>query len=128
MPAGWFRGSTLARVRVGILAIRFLLELCLLVALGVGGWALAGGGVIGGLLSVVAAVAGAVVWGLWIGPRSSRRLPDPARFALEAALFAVGGAALWVVWAASAGVVFVAASIVVAALTRVVGEPTTSTF
>jgi NhaP-type Na+/H+ or K+/H+ antiporter len=111
------------QLSAAILTTRFLLELCLLGALGTGGWALAGGGVLGGVAAVAAALAGALVWGAWIAPRARRRLRDPARFALETVLFVLVGAALWVVWAPLAGVLFAAASIVVAALTRVVGEP-----
>jgi hypothetical protein len=110
-------------MRAAILGIRFLLELCLLGALGAGGWALAGGGVAGGVVAVIAALAAAAVWGAWIAPRASRRLRDPARFALETVLFVLGGAALWIAWAPVEGAIFTLASIVVAALTRVVGEP-----
>jgi hypothetical protein len=110
-------------VRGAVLGLRFVLELCLLGALGLGGWAVADGGPLGALVGVAAAVVGAVIWGAWIAPRAWRRLPDPARFALETALFIVGAAALWVAWTPLAGVVFAAASIVVAALTRLVREP-----
>lgn len=109
-------------MRLTILALRFLLELCLLAAVAVGGWALAGGGVLGGVIAVAAAIVVAAVWGMWIAPRAGRRLADPARFALEVVLFLVGGAALWVVWTPLVGVVFAVASIATAALTRVVGE------
>ena len=110
-------------MRGAVLGLRFVLELCLLGALGLGGWAVTDGGPLGALVGVAAAVVGAVIWGTWIAPRARRRLPDPARFALETALFILGAAALWVAWAPPAGVVFAAASIVVAALTRVVREP-----
>jgi hypothetical protein len=59
----------------------------------------------------------------WIAPRSRRRLSDPARLALEVALFVLGGASLFVVWGPPPSVVFTVASIVVAVLTRRVGEP-----
>ena len=113
-------------MRGAVLGIRFLLELGLLGALAAGGWALAGGGVLGVVLAVAAAVAGAAVWGVWIAPRSPRRLPDPARLALEVALFVLGGVALWAVASAAAGVAFAVAAVVVAVLTRVVGEPAPS--
>ena len=113
-------------MRGAVLGIRFLLELCLLGALAAGGWALAGGGVLGVVLTVAAAVAGAAVWGMWIGPRSARRLPDPARLALEVALYVLGGIGLWAVSSAAAGAAFTAAAVVVAVLTRVVGEPAPS--
>lgn len=107
-----------------ILAIRFFLELCLLAALAVGGWTLAGGGIDGGLLAVFALVVVATVWGVWIAPRSKRRLTDPLRFTLEVVLFLLGAMALWTAWTPVVGIVFAVASIVIAVLTRVVGEPT----
>jgi Protein of unknown function (DUF2568) len=110
-------------VRGAILGLRFLLELCLLGALGVGGWAIAQGGLLGVFVGIAAAVIGAAVWGAWIAPRARRRLPDPARIAVESVLFALGALGLWVVWAPLVGVVFAVASIAVAALTRVAGEP-----
>jgi hypothetical protein len=110
-------------MRAAVLAGRFLLELCLLGALAAGGWALADRGVRGGALAVIAASSGAAAWGVWIAPRSHRRLTDPRRFVVEIALFVLGAASLWVAWAPAAGVVFGMASTVVAALTRLVGEP-----
>jgi uncharacterized protein DUF2568 len=109
-------------VRGVILALRFLLELCLLAAFAWGGWNLAGGGFVGVLVAAFEVVVLAVIWGLWIAPRSRRRLADPARFVLEVVLFVVGGWSLWVAWTPVAGIVLAVASIVVAALTRVVGE------
>jgi Protein of unknown function (DUF2568) len=117
------RIPTLAGVRGAFLGLRFLLELCLLGALGLGGWEIADGGFLGVLVGVAAAVIGAAIWGVWIAPRARRRLPDPARFALETALFVLGAVALWMAWTPLAGIVFAVASIAVAALTRVVREP-----
>jgi hypothetical protein len=111
-------------MRAAVLACRFLFELCLLGALAVGGWALADGGALGGLLAVIAASAGGAAWAVWIAPRSQRRLPDPRRFVLELALFVLGAASLWIAWTPTVGVVFGVASAVVAALTRLVAEPT----
>lgn len=72
-------------VRVANLALRFLLELVALAGLAEGGDA-AGGWV----LAVLAVVAGAVVWGLWCAPKARRRLSQPARTAVEAAVFGLG--------------------------------------
>ena len=113
-------------MRAAVLALRFLLEVCLLGALVAGGWALADGGVLGGALAAIAAIAGAAAWGAWIAPRSHRRLTDPGRFVVEVALFALGAASLWVVWTPAAGVAFGVASTVVAALTRSQPSPTIS--
>jgi hypothetical protein len=106
-----------------VLAVRFALELCLLVALAVGGWELGGGGLLGAVVAVVAALAAAGVWGMWVGPRSARRLADPWRLVLEIGLFALGGLCLWLGGSAGAGLALALVSTAVAVLTRLVGEP-----
>ena len=70
------------------LGLRFLLELCMLVALGI--WGFSENFVLG----IAAALAAAVVWGLWIAPKATRRLRDPVRLALELLLFGAAGVAL----------------------------------
>ncbi len=71
-----------------LLAVRFASELALLAG---AAWA-AGGHVrsvpLAVLLGVVAALAVAGVWGVWVAPASRRRLTDPLRLALEIVLFA----------------------------------------
>jgi hypothetical protein len=74
------------------LAVRFLLEVAALVALGYSGWVLGPSTPVSVVLLVVLPLAGAVVWGRWVAPKSSRRLPDPTRLAVELAVF--GAAAL----------------------------------
>ena len=76
------------------LGVRFLLELCLLAALGVVGWRLGGSVVLQLLLAVLLPTVAASLWGLWVAPRATSRLADPARFAVEATLFAVASAGL----------------------------------
>ena len=85
------------------LGLRFVLELCMLVALGI--WGFSENIVLG----VAAPLAAAVVWGLWIAPKATRRLRDPARLALELLLFGAAGAALAVAGHALAAAVFLAA-------------------
>ena len=70
------------------LGLRFVLELCMLVALGI--WGFSENIVLG----IAAPLAAAVVWGLWIAPKASRRLRDPLRLVVELLLFAAAGAAL----------------------------------
>ncbi len=110
-------------MRAAVLGTRFVLELCLVAALAAGGWTLAGGGALGVAAAILASLAGMAVWGAFVGPRSPRRLPDPSRLLLEALLFGLGGVALWVAWAPAAGIALAAASVVVALMTRQVGEP-----
>ena len=84
------------------LGLRFVLELCMLVALGI--WGFSENLVLG----IAAPLAAAVVWGLWIAPKASRRLRDPVRFAVELLLFGAAGAALAAAGHAVAAVVFLA--------------------
>jgi hypothetical protein len=74
-------------VRGANLALKFLLELCAIAALGY-----AGARLFDGPASVVAAVllpvVAIVVWGRWCAPRSDHRLPAPARIPLELGVFA----------------------------------------
>jgi hypothetical protein len=110
-------------VRSAVLLVRFLLELVLLAAVAAWGWQ-ATASTIGGIaLAVAAVVVTASVWGLWVAPKAWRRLADPARLALEVVIFVIGAAAAWVAWGAVAGVALLVASVLVALLTRHVGEP-----
>jgi hypothetical protein len=84
------------------LGLRFVLELCMLVALGI--WGFSENFVLG----VAAPLAAAVVWGLWIAPKAIRRLNDPIRLAVELLLFGAAGAALAAAGHAVAAVVFLA--------------------
>ncbi|MCT2582916.1 YrdB family protein [Actinophytocola gossypii] len=102
-----------------VLTVRFLTELAMLAGLAVAGAHLGDGVLLGIAAAVLLPTAAAVVWGLFIGPRAGRRLPEPARFLVEFALFAATGVLLalsdWLV----AGVVVAVAGIAFAALTRV---------
>jgi alpha-beta hydrolase superfamily lysophospholipase len=109
-------------VKAAVLALRFLTELTLLAVLAAWG-ASAGGSLAADLaLGLGAPLAAAAVWGLWIGPRSGRRLPDPGRLLLEVALFALGGLALAGFGSASAGLVFSTGAILLAFGVRQAGE------
>ncbi len=85
------------------LGLRFALELCLLVALGIWGFSQ------NAVLGIAAPLVAAVVWGLWIAPKAKRRLRDPARLVLELLLFAAAGAALAAADHVLAAAVFLAA-------------------
>lgn len=82
----------------------FVDELLLLAVLVVAGAGIGGPGALRVGLAVVFPVAAAVVWGLWLAPRASRRLGNPAGIAMKVALFtiasallAVAGSLLWAV-------------------------------
>lgn len=93
--------------------IRFLLELCLVAALAVAGASISWWAAI--LLPLLLCV----IWGLWIAPKATRRLTDPARLALEIVLFVGGGLALAAAGHRTTAIVLAAASIIVAVGLRV---------
>jgi hypothetical protein len=85
------------------LGLRFVLELCMLVALAA--WGFSENIVLG----LAAPLAAAVVWGLWIAPKATRRLRDPARLACEVLLFGTAGVGLAAADHPLAAAVFLAA-------------------
>ncbi|MBV6762340.1 MULTISPECIES: YrdB family protein [Rhodococcus] len=79
--------------RVGVLdVVAFACEIAMLVLLAVAGWSLANSTVVQVVLAALLPVAAAVIWGVAMAPKSSRRLPNPARLVAQTALFAVTGA------------------------------------
>lgn len=64
----------------GLDVARFLLELGLLVGLA------AAGATVSWVLAVLGPLVLAVLWGLYIAPKSKRRVRDPARLSLEVVL------------------------------------------
>jgi hypothetical protein len=101
-----------------VLTIRFLTELALLGGLALAGTQLGSGVALAIVDAVLLPAAAAAVWGLFIAPRARRRLPEPGRFLLEFALFAVTGVVLALVGWVVLGMVLAVAGIGVAALTR----------
>jgi hypothetical protein len=85
------------------LGLRFVLELCMLVALGI--WGFSENIVLG----IAAPLAAAVVWGFWIAPKASRRLRDPLRLVVELLLFGAAGVALAAAGHRLAAAIFLAA-------------------
>jgi hypothetical protein len=92
--------------------IRFLLELCLVAGLAVAGAAVAP------WAAVLLPLLLAAIWGLFLAPKATRLLADPARFALEVFLFVATGAALTAAGHAIAGAALVIASTGVAVAIR----------
>ncbi|MEV5714399.1 YrdB family protein [Amycolatopsis mediterranei] len=105
-----------------VLTVRFLTELALLGGLALAGTRLGSGVALAIVDAVLLPVAAAALWGLFVAPRARRRLPEPARFLLEFALFAVAGVVLALVGWLVAGIVLAVAGIGVAALTRVAAK------
>ena len=92
-----------------VLAVRFACELAALVALAWWLWF---------VLGVVVALAVAVVWGVLIAPKASRRLTDPARLVLELAIFALATVAYLAVGQPVVAVAFAILAVATAVLSR----------
>lgn len=88
-----------------VYALRFLVELAALVALGYWGLRTGEGSLASGALAVAAPLGAAGVWGTFVSPKAPYRLPGAARLAVELLLFGVVAAALmWVGRPTAAGV------------------------
>jgi len=88
-------------------AVAFVVELAMLVLLALAGWRLGGNAAVSVLLAVVLVAVAVVVWGRWLAPRTSRRLPRTPRLAAKALLFAATGGLTAVSGLVGAAVVFV---------------------
>lgn len=77
-----------------LLAVRFLLELCLIASFAYWGLHLDAGLPTRLAAGVGAAGLAIVVWGRWVAPKASRQLDDPARFFVETLLFAAAAVGL----------------------------------
>ncbi|MFL6131398.1 MAG: YrdB family protein [Nocardioidaceae bacterium] len=100
-----------------LLAVRFLVEMGMLICLGIGGLQLGGPLLVSVVLGVSLPLAAAGMWGRRVAPRASRRLRDPFRLGVEVTLFtaallavmpahhssamAVVGLAVWAAFVAS---------------------------
>jgi hypothetical protein len=103
------------------LALKFLLELAALVAVGV--WAAS---IADGALAVVLAIglpaAVAVLWGTFAAPKARRRLPLRLRAPFELGVFALAALALWQAGSAAWGAAFASIAVVNAILLTAFGQ------
>ena len=81
-------------LKMGNLALRFVLELCMLASLGAWGWSVGGTLVVKIMLAVVIVVVVATIWGVFLSPRRNVQLPAAVRLAMELVLFALAVVAL----------------------------------
>jgi hypothetical protein len=77
------------------LALAFLLELCMLAALGYWGFTLDQGLAIRAIAGLGAPIVAAVIWGIWMAPQASRPLSPLPHFLLEVVIFGLAIAALY---------------------------------
>jgi hypothetical protein len=77
------------------LALMFVLELCMLAALGYWGFTLDQGLAVRVGVGLGAPILAAVVWGLWMAPRAANRLTEPLHLIAELIIFGLAIAALY---------------------------------
>jgi hypothetical protein len=92
------------------LAVRFLLEVTLLLVLAIWGFQLADNFALRLLAGLAASFAAALLWGLFISPNRRVELGRIPRLVLELALFAVAAGALWQMHRPIAGLLLFAAA------------------
>jgi hypothetical protein len=105
-----------------ILLIAFLLELCMLGAVGYWGFKVGDGTATQVLLGVGAPLVMAVVWGLFVAPRATLEVPGPVRLGLQAVLFGAAAAALAHVASPALAAGFLAAVVANLALVGALGS------
>ena len=76
------------------LALRFLLELCVLVALGYWGFKTGGGAIAKAALGIGAPLMAAVVWGVFVAPRAPVEPPGVVVLVLQVLVFGSAAAGL----------------------------------
>lgn len=82
-------------VKSANLALRFLLELCTLAALGYWGFHVRGGLLLRSMVGIGAPLLAAVLWGTFCSPKAAIPLPLPARLLPEALIFGSAALALY---------------------------------
>jgi MFS superfamily sulfate permease-like transporter len=91
------------------LAFRFILELLVLVALFLWGLQLSGSLPLQLVAGLGAPALVMTVWGLFVAPKATRRLPDPARLVVELVIWSLGALAFTAVVGLIVGIMFGAA-------------------
>ncbi len=77
------------------LGVRFVLELCILVIVGYWGFKTGSSTAMKFLLGIGSPILFAVVWGIFLAPKSSMKLTEPWLFLMEFILFGLAGWALY---------------------------------
>lgn len=77
------------------IGVRFLLELCILAIFGYWGFETGTGMIMKILSGLGAPILFALLWGMFLAPKSPRRLQQPWSFLLEIAIFAMASWALY---------------------------------
>lgn len=94
------------------LGVRFILELCALAALGYWGFRTGTGWTVKLILGIGAPVLAAVVWGLFVSPKATYDIGDPARLVVEIIVFGLAAVALYYAGQPGLCAVFVIAALI----------------
>ena len=86
----------LTAIKLANVSLRFVLELCVLVALGYWGFQVGRSVPLKTLLGIGAPLLAAVVWGVFVAPKASVPVPDPLHLVLELVVFGAATVALYV--------------------------------
>jgi hypothetical protein len=105
-----------------ILLIRFLLELAMLAALGYWGFKTGDSAVMQWLLGLGTPALAAVLWGLYIAPKATHKVPKAVWIGLQVVLFGAAAGALAAVAPQSLAVVFAVAVVVDGAAVLAIGD------
>lgn len=89
------------------LVLRFLLELCLLAALGYWGFRSYHGIYVKAIIGLGAPLTAAVLWGFFVAPKASIIVTEPVRLIIELSLFAAAFAALFTTGAHTLAYLFI---------------------
>lgn len=106
-----------------LLALRFLLELCLLATFAVVGWTSFDNVAARIAAAVLLPVVVAVVWGVLLSPRRRLDLPLPIRVAAELLLFGAAAVGLWAIGLTGLALGLAAAEVIVLIGLFVRGQP-----
>ncbi|MHB1164746.1 MAG: DUF2568 domain-containing protein [Candidatus Nanopelagicales bacterium] len=106
-----------------LLGLRFLLELCLLAAMALVGWAAFDQPVVRALSALALAAITTALWGVLLAPRRPVDLPLAVRVGVELLLFAAAAAGLMAQGRAVWGLALLAAETVVVVSLFAVGHP-----
>lgn len=99
------------------LTLSFLMELVAVAVFGVWGFQITENGLLRVILGLGAPLLMIVVWGLWMAPRSTRRLQDPAHLVVELVIFGLAVLALFSLNRADLALVMAAAAVINIGLT-----------
>ena len=99
-------------VKFANLTLAFLLELCALAALGYWGYQTGSSRTLSIAMGILAPLAMATVWGVFLAPNSSTRLVGWPHLSLELLIFGLVVVALWAVGKPALAIIMASATIV----------------